>query len=146
MERKEGLKPCPFCGRTNQRFLMDMDIYEYPHNRGKRAIICDCGLRLYARDHKEAEEKWQNRLYDEFIKDLIEKNERLRAIPEQLHKEMSERMIEERKIERKLAVREMQERLNKHFCHDPAFLGVEQRLIMDVIDQIAGEMLEGKNV
>ena len=42
-------------------------------------------------------------------------------------------------------VRKMQERLNKHFCHDPAFLGVEQRLINDVIDQIAKEMLEGEN-
>ena len=42
-------------------------------------------------------------------------------------------------------VREMQERLDKHFCHDPAFLGVEQRLIMGVIDEIAKEMLEGKS-
>jgi hypothetical protein len=41
-------------------------------------------------------------------------------------------------------VRKMQERLDKRFCHDPAFLGVEQRLIMDVIDQIAKEMLEGE--
>lgn len=39
-------------------------------------------------------------------------------------------------------VREMKERLDKHFCHDPAFLGVEQRLIMDVIDQNAKEMIE----
>lgn len=78
------------------------------------------------------------------IKELTEENERLRAIPEQLHKEMSERMVEERKIERKLAVRKMSERLDKRFCHDPAFLGVEQRLIMDVIDQIAKEMLEGE--
>ena len=38
-------------------------------------------------------------------------------------------------------VREFAERLNKHFCHDPAFLGVEQRLIMGVVDQIAKEML-----
>ena len=42
-------------------------------------------------------------------------------------------------------VRKMQERLDKHFCHDPAFLGVEQRLIMDAIDQIAKEMLEENN-
>ena len=41
-------------------------------------------------------------------------------------------------------VREMQERLDKHFCHDPAFLGVEQRLIMGAIDQIAKEMLGGE--
>ena len=34
------------------------------------------------------------------------------------------------------------EKLGKHFCHDPVFLGVEQRLIMDVIDQIAREMME----
>ena len=72
MERKEGLKPCPFCGRTNQRFLMDMDIYAYPQNKGRRAIICDCGLRLYASDHGEAEEKWQNRIYDKLIEELAE--------------------------------------------------------------------------
>ena len=41
-------------------------------------------------------------------------------------------------------VQEMQKRLNKHFCHDPAFLGVEQRLIMDVIDQTAKEMEEDR--
>ena len=41
-------------------------------------------------------------------------------------------------------VRKMQDRLGKHFCHDPAFLGVEQRLIMDIIDQIAKKMLEGE--
>ena len=57
------LKPCPFCGRTNQRFLTDMDIYNYPQNKGRRAIICDCGLRLYARTNSEAEEKW-NRMAD----------------------------------------------------------------------------------
>ena len=55
------LKPCPFCGRTNQRFLTDMDIYNYPQNKGRRAIICDCGLRLYARDNVEAKEKWNRR-------------------------------------------------------------------------------------
>ena len=74
------------------------------------------------------------------IKELIEKNERLRAIPEQLHKEMSERMIEERKIERKLAVREMQERLKakaytNNYCQEVVLMGD--------IDQIAREMQEG---
>lgn len=38
-------------------------------------------------------------------------------------------------------VRKMQERLEKHFCHDPAFLGVEQRLIMAIIERIAKEMV-----
>ena len=45
------------------------------------------------------------------IRDLSEKNEQLKAIPEQLHKEMSERMTEEIRIERKLTARKMQERL-----------------------------------
>lgn len=57
----DKLLPCPFCGRTNQRFLTDMDIYNYPQNKGRRAIICDCGLRLYARDNAEAKEKWNER-------------------------------------------------------------------------------------
>ena len=48
------------------------------------------------------------------------------------------------KVVRADTVRKMQERLDKHFCHDPAFLGVEQRLIMAAIDQIAKEMLEGE--
>lgn len=40
-------------------------------------------------------------------------------------------------------IRKMQFRLCQHFCRDPAFLGVEKRLIMGVIDQIAKEMEEG---
>lgn len=99
-------------------------------------VAKQCGEIIVECDERDAERLKQ-------VAKLTEENERLRAIPEQLHKEMSERIVEERKIERKLAVRKMQERLDKHFCHDPAFLGVEQRLIMDVIDQIAKEMLEG---
>ena len=75
------------------------------------------------------------------FKELIEDNERLRAVPEQLHKEMTERMIEERKIERKLAVRKMQERLKaQKFTHKNFGELVE----VEVIDQVAKEMLEGK--
>ena len=55
------LKPCPFCGGTKQRLLTDMDIYYLPQNRGFRAIVCDCGLRLYARDNAEAKEIWNRR-------------------------------------------------------------------------------------
>lgn len=89
MQHKDGLKPCPFCGRTNQRFLMDMDIYSYPQNRGRRAIICDCGLRLYARDHKEAEEKWQRAF--EFVKDIAFGN-RWHSVKEKLP-ENNERVL-----------------------------------------------------
>ena len=72
------------------------------------------------------------------IKELTEENERLRA------SSIDYRNIPYIKAEAKAdTVRMMQDRLDKHFCHDPAFLGVEQRLIMDVIDQIAKEMLEG---
>ena len=39
-------------------------------------------------------------------------------------------------------VRKMEDLFDKYFCHDPAFLVVEQRLIMDIIDQIAKETLE----
>lgn len=80
------------------------------------------------------------------IKELTEENERLSGkVAEyeeerKYHFEMSRKRIAEAKAD---TVRKMQERLNKHFCHDPAFLGVEQRMIMDVIDQIAEEMLEG---
>ena len=57
--------PCPFCGRTNQKFLHDMDIYSYPQNRGRRAIVCECGLRLYALDRTHAIEIWNRRANDE---------------------------------------------------------------------------------
>ena len=76
------------------------------------------------------------------INELTEENERLRAVPEQLHKEMSERMVEERKIERKLAVKRMQERLNKAFNFGHTIL---EKSICDIINQIAKEMLEGCN-
>ena len=82
------------------------------------------------------------------IKELTEENERLRAQNDYLVKEAVFSPME--RAHNTLAVRadtvrKMQERLDKHFCHDPAFLGVEQRLIMDVIDQIAKEMLEENN-
>lgn len=38
------------------------------------------------------------------------------------------------------AITEFAERLGKWFSHDPAFLGVERRLVLDVVDQIAKEM------
>ena len=75
------------------------------------------------------------------IKELTEENERLKAIPEQLHKEMSERMTEERKIERKLAVRKMQERL-KEKAKNNEWNGT---ICGEDIDQIAKEMLESKD-
>ena len=41
------------------------------------------------------------------------------------------------------AIDEFADALEKHFCHDPAFLGVEQRLIMDVVKQKAKELKGG---
>ena len=41
------------------------------------------------------------------------------------------------------AIDEFAERLGKWFSHDPAFLGVEKRLVLDVVDKIAKEMKEG---
>ena len=105
------------------------------------------------------------------IKELAEENERLRGENEQWRNDWERNQsqweeaygkLEQENIEQDEAiiralkemgkirqetkadtVRKMQERLDKRFCHDPAFLGVEQRLIMDVIDQIAKEILEG---
>ena len=73
---------------------------------------------------------------------LTEENERLRAIPEQLHKEMSERMVEECKIARKLAVRKMQSEINKTLS---ALCKGDVGEIRRIIDQIAKEMLEENN-
>ena len=119
------------------------------------------GCQFYLRTDEEGNDT----IYVELIKDalslikeLTEENERLRAenkieyetpcgkqtMPNLLSLEGKTAELY-RLIESKIktdTVRKMQERLGKHFCHDPAFLGVEQRLIMDVIDQIAKEMLE----
>ena len=43
------------------------------------------------------------------------------------------------------AITEFAERLGKWFSHDPAFLGVEKRLVLDVVDQIAKEMKGEEN-
>lgn len=40
------------------------------------------------------------------------------------------------------AITEFAERLGKWFSHDPAFLGVEKRLVIDVVDQIAKDLKE----
>jgi hypothetical protein len=77
------------------------------------------------------------------IGELTEENERLRAENDELCDNIACLEIDKENAERR-TVRKMQERLDKRFCHDPAFLGVEQRLIMEVIDQIAKEMLEGQ--
>jgi UDP-galactopyranose mutase len=80
--------------------------------------------------------------YEQKIEELTEENERLRAIPEQLYKEMSERIVEERKIERKLAIQKVQERLKaQKFTHK----NFGELVYVDDIDQIAKEMLEEQN-
>ena len=95
---------------------------------------------------------------DKKVAELTEENERLRAEKEAENKELFykwkkiadetadryEALYQDAKKALKAdTVREMQERLDKHFCHDPAFLGVEQRLIMDIIAQIAEEIISG---
>lgn len=74
------------------------------------------------------------------IKELAEENERLRAIPEQLHNEMSERMLEERKIERKLTVRKMHFEIKERCIKG----GIYPAFVASTIDQIEKEMLEGE--
>jgi chromosome segregation ATPase len=77
---------------------------------------------------------------------LNDDNERLRAIPEQLYKEMSERMLEERKIEIKFSVRQMQERLKSVAYQSNDWSHGEHPMVVEIedIDQIAKEMLEGE--
>lgn len=74
------------------------------------------------------------------IKELTEENEKLRNDRGALCSHLVCAEIEKRNTIAD-TVQKMKDRLDKHFCHDPAFLGVEQRLIMDVIVQIAKEIL-----
>ena len=82
------------------------------------------------------------------IKELTEENERLKEIPEQLHKEMSERMVEERKIERKLSVRKMQTRFKElmgteiascGYCNAVGYWSV--KTVKENIARVANEIL-----
>jgi hypothetical protein len=89
---------------------------------------------------------------DKQVQKLTEENERLRADKDYWKNRAKESESEyDQAVKRGYnlgmidSVKSFVERLDKHFCHDPAFLGVEQRLIMDIIDQIAKEMLEGEN-
>lgn len=77
------------------------------------ALIKDQAEQIFKLENrlKECENGYEGTLFldrcklhdaEEKVKQLTEENERLKAIPKQLHKKMSERMIEERKIERKL--------------------------------------------
>lgn len=77
----------------------------------------------------------------QIVEKLTKENERLavRVLSENHLRNQVEYMLKTVKSD---TVREFAKRLNKHFCHDPAFLGVEQRLIMGVVDQIAKDMLE----
>lgn len=115
-------------------------------NTAKRCI--DCPYR-----ESDCETLYPNALA--LIKELTEENERLRAIPEELYKEMSERMVEERKIERKLTVRKMQERFtfllkkefDKNTPEDASFYFKNGSIMMwgignRVFAQIAKEMLD----
>ena len=73
-------------------------------------------------------------------KELTEENERLRTIPEQLHREMYEQMIKECKIERKLAVRKMQTEIEARCIKG----GIYPAFVKGTIDQVAKEMLGGE--
>ena len=75
------------------------------------------------------------------IKDLSKKNEQLKAIPEQLHKEMSERMTEEVKIERKLTARKMRERLHEELRMYGPKDKFNKEFFLTKTDEIANELL-----
>jgi hypothetical protein len=75
-----------------------------------------------------------------FIKQLTEENERWKAIPEQLHKEMSEQMIEERKIERKLAVSQIiGEILSRHTSDIDGFITIHVTELAELKKKYIGE-------
>ena len=76
------------------------------------------------------------------IRDLSEKNEQLKAIPEQLHKEMTERMTEEVKIARKLTVRVMQNRLHEEVRMYDSTTTFNKAFFLGKTDKIADELLE----
>lgn len=108
---------------------------------------CDgCPLREECEDSPLASVMAERAL--ELIKDLVEENKRLREIPEQLYKEMSDRISEERKIERKLTLRRVHANLLRYtenvgecsIDNPPAetYLVVRE----ENIDQVINEMLE----
>lgn len=57
-----------------------------------------------------------------------------------ISKKETKRYMTLHKQTRAEAIDEFADALEKHFCHDPAFLGVEQRLIMDVVKQKTKEL------
>ena len=60
-----------------------------------------------------------------------------------ISKKETKRYMTLHKQTRAEAIDEFADALEKHFCHDPAFLGVEQRIIMDVVKQKAKELKGG---
>ena len=55
------VQQCPFCGSDRPRLLTRTAFYNHPHNRGRRAIVCDCGAAVYGRTDEEAVAKWNRR-------------------------------------------------------------------------------------
>lgn len=76
------------------------------------------------------------------LKELIAENERLKTIPEQLHKEMSERMIEEVKVAKKYTVRRMQSDI-KEACLKG---GIWPAFVAGVVERVGEKILEENNV
>ena len=100
MNHKEGMKPCPFCGRTNQRLLTDMEIYQHPHCRGRRAIVCDCGLWLYAATQTEAEKMWQSGKTANYVTELEKQVDNLTQSRDYWKSKAEKLQIKLRKMER----------------------------------------------
>ena len=73
---------------------------------------------------------------------LTAENERLRRLYNKDVLDVVDYAVDKIRLAKADTVRKMQERLDKRFCHDPAFLGVEQRLIMDIIDEVAKEITD----
>lgn len=115
-----------------------------------------CGEIIVECDERDAERLRQVGEYAAKVKDLTEEIKDLEAeydrVYEQAEADIRGNMadggtschwcMDKTKAD---TVRKIQDRLDKHFCHDPAFIGIEQRLIMSVVDRIAKEMLEEKN-
>lgn len=76
------------------------------------------------------------------IRDLSEKNENLKAIPEQLHKEMTERMTEEVKVARKYTARTMRERLHVELRMYDSKDKFNKEFFLSKVDKITEELVE----
>jgi regulator of replication initiation timing len=113
----------------------------------KRFNVLDGALSLIKEltEELEKERTWADSMIDNLrddIRKLTEENERLKTIPEQLHKEMSERMIEEVKVAKKYTVRRMQSDIQEACLKG----GIWPAFVAGVVKGVGEKILENNNV